>query len=122
MRYPAGYYVYTGRAKRGLASRVLRHLRKEKMLHWHIDWLTRVAPVQEVWLELRPGCEECACHKRVVAMRGTMTLIPGFGSSDCRCPSHLAFFKRRPRPYHGALRYKEACGGKQVLSATLVKF
>ncbi len=94
--YPSGYYVYTGSARRGLAMRILRHLRKEKTRHWHIDWLTQVARVEEIWVDLRPKSAECESHRRVLALRGAMTPIKGFGSSDCGCPSHLAYFQRRP--------------------------
>jgi len=41
--FPAGYYLYTGSARRGLASRLQRHLCKEKTSHWHIDRLTRMS-------------------------------------------------------------------------------
>ena len=36
--FPAGYYVYTGSAKRNLEARIQRHLSKEKRLKWHIDY------------------------------------------------------------------------------------
>lgn len=95
--YPSGYYVYTGSARRGLAMRILRHLRKQKIRHWHIDRLTQVARVEEIWVDIRPQSAECQCHGRVLALPGARTLIPRFGSSDCRCPSHLAYFQRRPK-------------------------
>jgi hypothetical protein len=31
--------VYTGSAKRGLDARIERHIRHDKALHWHIDYL-----------------------------------------------------------------------------------
>ena len=95
--YPSGYYVYTGSARRGLAMRILRHLRKGKTRHWHIDWLTQVARIEEIWVDLLPKSRECECHRRVLALPGAGNLIPKFGSSDCRCPSHLAYFPRRPK-------------------------
>ncbi len=95
--YPSGYYVYTGSARRGLAMRILRHLRKDKTRHWHIDWLTQVARIEEIWVNIRPKSRECECHRRVLALPGAGTQIPKFGSSDCRCPSHLAYFQRRPK-------------------------
>ncbi len=95
--YPSGYYVYTGSARRGLAMRILRHLRKKKTRHWHIDWLTQVARVEEIWVDVDPKSAECECHQRVIVLPGARTLIPRFGSSDCRCPSHLAYFQRRPK-------------------------
>ena len=94
--YPSGYYVYTGSARRGLAMRILRHLRKEKTRHWHIDWLTQVSRIEEIWVNVHPKSAECECHQRVIALPGARTLIPRFGSSDCRCPSHLAYFQWKP--------------------------
>ncbi|MCH6544959.1 MAG: DUF123 domain-containing protein [Deltaproteobacteria bacterium] len=72
-------------------------LRKEKTRHWHIDWLTQVARIAEIWVNIRPKSRECECHRRVLALPGAGNLIPKFGSSDCRCPSHLAYFPRRPK-------------------------
>ena len=46
--FPSGYYVYTGSAKLGLESRIARHLRKEKRLRWHIDYLLGQASIVEV--------------------------------------------------------------------------
>jgi len=37
--FPKGDYVYTGSAMRNLTQRVARHRRKNKKLHWHIDYL-----------------------------------------------------------------------------------
>jgi len=71
--------------------------RKEKTRHWHIDWLTQVARIEEIWVNIRPKSRECECHRRVLSLPGARTLIPRFGSSDCRCPSHLAYFQWRPK-------------------------
>ena len=38
-----GFYVYIGSAINGLEQRINRHLRKEKKLHWHIDFLLKSA-------------------------------------------------------------------------------
>ena len=38
--FPAGAYLYVGSAQRALPSRVARHMRREKPLRWHIDYLT----------------------------------------------------------------------------------
>ena len=43
-----GYYVYVGSAKKNLASRLARHTRKRKKMHWHIDYLRRYAGVTAV--------------------------------------------------------------------------
>ncbi|MDG6902673.1 MAG: GIY-YIG nuclease family protein [Nitrososphaerota archaeon] len=46
--FPSGYYVYTGSARRGLESRIARHLRKEKRLRWHVDYVLRYGDIAEV--------------------------------------------------------------------------
>jgi Uri superfamily endonuclease len=85
---PAGRYVYTGSAKRNLEARIARHLRKEKVLRWHIDWLLS-APGVKVATVKRSGESECILNQKVV---GT-AVVPGFGASDCRnsCGSHLRY-------------------------------
>ena len=89
----AGWYVYTGSARNGLEQRVRRHLRHRKRRHWHIDYLLVVADRVEAFVLPNTDLSECELHAR---MRGRV-LVPGFGSSDCGCESHLAYFARRPR-------------------------
>ncbi|OPX33398.1 hypothetical protein B1H10_06095 [candidate division KSB1 bacterium 4484_188] len=45
LRFPPGFYIYTGSQQRSLLKRVERHLRPEKKIHWHIDYLTVHPPV-----------------------------------------------------------------------------
>jgi len=84
-----GRYLYIGRAKKGLKSRLQRHIRKEKKLFWHIDYLLPHACFEKIWL--RPGFfEECPTASKILsASRNAFLPVPGFGSSDCRCPGHL---------------------------------
>ncbi len=84
--FPAGHYIYTGSAKRNMAARIARHLRKNKTPRWHIDYLTRHADVSIVEVT-RSSRAECEWHQ---SMRGQV-IVPGFGSSDCRagCGAHL---------------------------------
>ncbi len=81
-----GVYLYSGSARRGLRSRINRHLRREKKLRWHIDYLldSPVAEVRRVLISTRPECE-------LVRKGGGLVVVPGFGASDCRsgCASHL---------------------------------
>ena len=46
--FQTGYYVYTGSAMRGLDQRIARHLRSEKRLHWHIDYLLQHGQIIDV--------------------------------------------------------------------------
>jgi Uri superfamily endonuclease len=86
--FAAGYYIYTGSAKRNIESRLERHLKKYKKLRWHIDYLT-VHPLVEVVQVTRSHQSECTLNQ---AVEGTV-LVSGFGSSDCqnRCSSHLRY-------------------------------
>lgn len=86
--FPAGRYVYTGSARRNIDARIARHLRKEKAIRWHIDWLL-TAPGVRVASVKRSGEDECVLNQRTKGV----SLVPGFGSSDCRsgCGSHLRY-------------------------------
>lgn len=89
--FEAGHYAYTGSAfGAGGLSRVDRHRElaagDREVRHWHVDYLlchhaTRL--VEVVTSEERDV--ECAVAGRLPAGP-----VPGFGSSDCDCPSHLA--------------------------------
>ena len=85
--FPADSYAYIGSALNGIAARVNRHLRSDKKLHWHVDYLLQRAHLTEViWAESDQRMECCIAN--VLQQRG-LTSIPRFGASDCRCSSHL---------------------------------
>lgn len=90
--FPRGSYVYTGSAKRNFAARIARHLRQEKTLRWHIDWLLASAGVRVIAVK-RSRSTECAVNQRT----GGTIVAPGFGASDCRsgCGSHLRYLGTR---------------------------
>jgi len=95
--FPAGWYAYVGSAQGGIAARVERHLRAEKTLRWHLDYLLQAARVR--WVICREGGRELECAmSRDAAATGGMVLVPGFGASDCRCSSHLYWFEQDPAP------------------------
>lgn len=88
--FPAGYYIYVGSALSGLKPRVARHLKKEKALHWHIDYFLQKAKVEEIIYCLTEKYKECAIAPQLAQK---LKSIPHFGCSDCRCVSHLFFCK-----------------------------
>ena len=94
--FPAGYYIYLGRAGGGLFQRVQRHLRQEKRLRWHIDYLLKQAEVVEIWYTTEENPQECQLASAAAKMPGAVMAPTGFGSSDCRCRSHLIYCPRRP--------------------------
>jgi len=95
---PVGHYLYVGSAQGsgGLAARIARHRRAEKRLHWHIDYLTRRADITDVWYIKSPRHLECVVADAIAALPGARVLVPGFGSSDCRCSAHLFYFSEPP--------------------------
>jgi sugar fermentation stimulation protein A len=93
--FPAGRYVYTGSALGGLARRLARHQRREKTLHWHIDYLLRHARIERIDTLATTQRLECALNAAVLEQPEARVVARGFGSSDCRCSSHLIFLGAR---------------------------
>ncbi len=94
--FDAGLYVYSGSARRHPHSRLQRHLRREKRLRWHIDYVLTSPGVEIVDVEVR-GVPECRLNRLTI---GTLP-VRGFGASDCRsrCGSHLKYLG--PTPWSG---------------------
>ena len=84
--FPEGFYAYVGSAMGGIEPRVSRHLRGDKKLHWHIDYLLTRASVETVVLCESNERVECAIA-RMLAEK--LQFIANFGCTDCRCKSHL---------------------------------
>ncbi len=93
--FPAGHYVYTGSARRGLESRIARHLRTQKKKRWHIDYLLRQGRVVAV-RRYRGDHSECELNGKVGNLSGSRIIARDFGSSDCGCYTHLFYFERNP--------------------------
>ena len=86
-----------GSALNGLKASVDRHFRREKKIHWHIDYLLeRVHPVAVI-SSLSEQRLECQVAEGL-SYQG-LVHVQGFGATDCRCSSHLFF-----RPDYNALR------------------
>jgi Uri superfamily endonuclease len=84
-----GRYGYVGSALNGLESRTGRHLRGEGKKRWHIDHLMDRAEDKEALLIPGTMNLECSLAERVRCTLGATEPIDRFGSSDCRCRSHL---------------------------------
>ena len=94
-RFPPGHYAYVGSARGGLEARVGRQLRGDGKVHWHIDHLLPHAVARRALLSPSSEDIECALASAVAKMTGAAIPAPGFGSSDCRCPSHLFLLDHR---------------------------
>lgn len=90
--FPRGYYCYVGSARGpgGLLARLARHLRKRKRLRWHIDYLLERASIEEIWHAVSVERLECRWAQALLALPSVESSVPGFGSSDCCCLTHLS--------------------------------
>lgn len=93
--FPQGEYVYTGSAKRHLHARLARHLRPEKKLRWHIDYLL-AHPAVCIVSVTTSNQAECDWNRQ---MKGDAP-VAGFGASDCRsgCGAHLVRLESPAQP------------------------
>jgi Uri superfamily endonuclease len=103
-----GFYVYVGSAfgPGGVRARLRHHLKRASRPHWHIDYLRASTRLVEIWHSHDEAIHEHAWAGAIRRMRFASTPLQGFGSSDCRCPSHLSFHSERPsrRSLRRALR------------------
>ena len=74
-----GFFAYVGSAKNGLSKRLSRHLKKEKKLFWHIDYLLdkREVEIYKIYISKRQ-------IEKLVAkfLERLYNPIPGFGNGD----------------------------------------
>ncbi len=88
-----GYYVYVGSAMNSLEKRVARHFRREKRLHWHIDYLLKEAELLRAYL-IPSGVKLEEKLSREVSKFGEP--VPGFGAGDVRVSTNLYRFDDEP--------------------------
>jgi Uri superfamily endonuclease len=94
----SGFYVYVGSAfgPGGLAARIRHHRQIAAHPHWHIDYLRAECDLVEVWFATGPGRHEHTWARTMGRMPGALIPMPGFGSSDCECDTHLFRFEAIP--------------------------
>ncbi len=102
LHFPCGYYAYAGSAMGGLGARLSHHFRTNKKPRWHIDYLLQKASISSVITCETEEKTECAIAR---ALRHRFNSIPGFGASDCKCPSHLFFAAEEMRATIMAVLY-----------------
>jgi len=93
IEFKKGFYCYVGSAtgKTKLESRCKRHLKKNKKMRWHVDYLRKKASVVKILAFPSNRKEECSIAKLILKFADGF--IPKFGCSDCKCISHLFYFK-----------------------------
>ncbi len=88
VHFQKGCYVYAGSALNGVKQRIERHLRKQKKVHWHIDYLLPFTEVVDIFYKESTQREECRIAR---VLESNFNGVPGFGCSDCACKSHLYY-------------------------------
>ena len=92
-----GYYTYCGSAfgSGGIYSRVSRHLKPFKKHRWHIDYIRRFMSITSVFALASDKNMEHIWAKTFKDNGGAVH-SKGFGSSDCKCETHLHYFINEP--------------------------
>jgi len=100
LHFNKGYYLYVGSAmaeygSTSLENRIKRHIlpTNKKKLHWHIDYLLEDNKSILWRIYMIPSSQrlECVIAQEILSFADSS--YEGFGSSDCKCTSHLFFFK-----------------------------
>jgi Uri superfamily endonuclease len=97
MKVKPGHYLYVGSAfgPGGIYARVRHHQQIASRPHWHIDYLHTVAELVDTWYAHGLRCEHEWAQSLMQNEAATVPL-KGFGSSDCKCATHLFYFKHKP--------------------------
>lgn len=95
--FKKGNYIYIGSAKGCLEARLRRHLKKDKKTYWHIDYLLENEKVRILQIWTIDKRMECQTSEVFYQDPTTEIIKKGFGSSDCKCLTHLLFVKNKKR-------------------------
>lgn len=89
VKFLRGYYAYVGSARLNFEHRIRRHLKREKTLFWHIDYLLsdERAKVEKIFYT-----NQAIEHEVAMSLyKSGFKVVKNFGSSDCNCPGHLFY-------------------------------
>jgi len=115
--FRAGHYAYVGSAMGGLRARLARHLRENKRMHWHIDYVLARARIREIWYRASEERRECAWAAAMGAYPDAEPHDAAIGASDCGCHTHL-FWSALPFDANVFRAHVSDGDAIQVLSAT----
>lgn len=94
IEFKKGFYVYSGSGKNNLFKRIEHHKKKKKKKHYHMDYITTkmkiIADIPIVTNEY----QECDLSNMLLENSGKP--VKSFGSTDCKCFSHLHYFHENP--------------------------
>jgi sugar fermentation stimulation protein A len=106
IHFRKGFYIYIGSAMANLSKRMERHRHLRKKHHWHIDELRAAAEFHSV-LAIRSS-ERLECEIASSLSGVADWSVPGFGSTDCLCDTHLFGMSNDPlhsEDFHKLLQY-----------------
>ena len=86
--FKKGFYIYIGSALNSLENRINRHLRSDKKIYWHIDYLLKHSQIFNIFYRESNFKDECIIAN---LFKEYFISIEGFGSSDCKCKTHLFY-------------------------------
>ena len=98
IKFKKGFYCYIGSAlgKGGIEKRIGRYERlnekKKGRIKWHIDYLLINPNVSIYSILLFPSKRKIECRISKIFEKKADQSVRKFGSSDCRCNSHLHYF------------------------------
>lgn len=97
LTFQPGFYAYCGSAfgPGGVQARLRHHLRPAVRPHWHLDFLRPFCDIKQVWFSTESVRREHDWAE-LLQHANQSKAIKRFGASDCRCVSHLFYFKNRP--------------------------
>ncbi|WP_025209935.1 GIY-YIG nuclease family protein [Hippea sp. KM1] len=103
--FESGFYAYVGSALGGLKKRVKRYLSGSFARRWHIDYLLEYADIDGLVVWISPKRLEQPIAKK---LSKKLTPIPGFGSSDSACLSHLFYARTKDKLIDAIFRASKA--------------
>ncbi|WP_071394468.1 GIY-YIG nuclease family protein [Bacillus tuaregi] len=92
--FQKGTYIYVGSAKRNITQRIERHVKINKKHHWHFDYLRPFGTITRI-ITYDNSLRECELAENIRKEKMAAIPINGFGSSDCKCKSHLLFIEEK---------------------------
>jgi len=97
--FPKGYYYYIGSAQKNLKSRIARHFKKEKIIHWHIDHLTSHESIRIINYYIIEDAEkniEAEIANNFAVDFEAQAAVNGFGNSDTKETETHLFYRDEP--------------------------
>ena len=100
-QFRKGFYAYIGSALgTGGFKRVDRHFNvaagKNPTRKWHIDYLSSKSKIVCAILLPTEDAIECKLARRLIKISG-ISIISGFGCTDCMCETHLIYSENEPK-------------------------